>query len=180
MLLAIFCPTFLVPSLSPGQGWKKGAEYVPNHGGGVFETQIGVKSVRRQTATGRFRLATVCVTLIFTKRLLDQSRCCPFPYPCCDNFDLSSCSMNCFRCWMIEVLPRWRPGQETERWDPLGLESPNIGGWCGLARAEVDGSDELWLWPQPVALGCLQPAPAAVLLSDVDTSTDHPNNTNAA
>ena len=81
---------------------------------------------------------------------------------------------------MIEVLPRWRPGQETERWDPLGLESPNIGGWCGLARAEVDGSDELWLWPQPVALGCLQPAPAAVLLSDVDTSTDHPNNTTAA
>ena len=83
----------------------------------------------------------------------------------CDKFDLSACSMNCFRCWIIEVLPRWRPGQETERWDPLGLESPNIGGWCSLARAEVDGSDELWLRPQPVALSCLQPPRAAVLLS---------------
>ena len=41
--------------------------------------------------------------------------------------------------------------------DPLGLESLAVGGWCGLVRAEVGGSDELWLcqWlgPQPVALG---------------------------
>ena len=63
----IFRITFLVPPLSPGEGRKKGSEYVPNHGGGVFETQIGVKSVRRQTATERFRLAGGSKTLFQQK-----------------------------------------------------------------------------------------------------------------
>ena len=67
------CPTFLVPPLSPGEGGKKGADYVPNHRGGVFETQIGVESVRRQTATERFRIASASVTLFFTKRFDVQS-----------------------------------------------------------------------------------------------------------